>query len=224
MKLPSLILRAFIALLPWSAKRIFLIKIWGYNLDPSARIGFSWIYPEHLSMGAHSKIGHLNVCIHINEMKLGVHSKIGRSNWITGYPKKCSKHFVHRTDRDPSLYLGSHAAITKNHHFDCTDTINIGALTTVAGYGSQFLTHSIDVHESRQDCHSIEIGTHCFVGTNVVILGGSKLPDRSVLGAKALLNKVFDTPDMLYGGVPAKALVQIEGKRKYFEREHGFVA
>ena len=119
--------------------------------------------------------------------------------------------------------MGAHSAVTKNHHLDCTDRITIGPFTTIAGYHSQLLTHSIDVHECRQDSAPIHLGDHCFIGTNVVVLGGSRLPDRSVLGAKALLNKAFELPDHLYGGVPAKDLGKLEGVSKYFYRECGFV-
>lgn len=212
-----------IVLAPWAIKRWSLIKFWNYSLHPTAKIGISWIYPEHLEMGEHAKIGHGNVAIHLHQMTLQAHASIGRGNWITGFPKGNSKHFDHQPDRDPSLLLGAHAAVTKNHHLDCTHRIEIGAFATIAGYASQFLTHSIDVHECRQDSAPITIGDHCFIGTNVVVLGGSRLPDRSVLGAKALLNKAFELPDHLYGGVPAKDLGKLEGAGNYFHRKVGFV-
>ena len=67
--------------------------------------------------------------------------------------------------------MGESAAITKNHHIDCTNTIEIGAFSTVAGYQTQFLTHSIDVLENRQHSAPIRIGPYTFVGTNSVVLG-----------------------------------------------------
>jgi acetyltransferase-like isoleucine patch superfamily enzyme len=222
-KLFQIGLKAVVVLTPWPIKRRLLQKFWKYTLHPTAKIGLSWIYPEHLEMTAGSSIGHFNVAIHLDQMILKEHTSIGRGNWITGYPRGGQRHFLHQTNRSPSLFLGEHSAVTKNHHLDCTDRITIGPFTTLAGYHSQLLTHSIDVHECRQDSHPIEIGSHCFIGTNVVILGGSKLPDRSVLGAKALLNRAFQTPDCLYGGVPAKELAPLQGQRKYFVRNKGFV-
>ena len=68
------------------------------------------------------------------------------------------------------------------------------------------------------------VGAYCFVGTNCVLLGGAALPDRSVLGAKSLLNKAFTEPGQLYGGVPAKLLQPIpQAETAYFHRQEGSV-
>ena len=95
--------------------------------------------------------------------------------------------------------------------------------TTIAGYGSQLMTHSIDLVENRQDAAPIAIDEYCFVGTDVVILGGSQLPARSVLGAKALLNKCFVETGWLYAGVPARPIRAVPANAKYFSRADGFV-
>ncbi len=201
------------------------LKSWfGYTLHPTARIGLSWVYPRMLVMEEGARIGHFNVAIHLDEMQLGVKSSIARGNWITGFPSNTkSKHFGHQAARRSVFKLGDNAAITKNHHFDCTNLIDIGRFSTVAGYQSQFLTHSIDMIESRQHSAPIIIGEYTFVGTNVVMLGGAGLPARSVLGAKSLLNKAYTEEWMLYGGVPAKPIQQIPADAKYFTRANGFV-
>jgi acetyltransferase-like isoleucine patch superfamily enzyme len=175
-------------------------------------------------MKPHSKIGHFNVAVHLDSIVMGEYSSIARSNWITGFTTKSfSAHFAHQKNRLSELIIGAHSAITKYHHIDCTSKITIGKYTTIAGYYSQLLTHSIDVIANRQDSHPISIGDYCFVGTNVVALGGSKLPDYSVLGAKSLLNKGFADAYFLYGGVPAKKIAPIAGDAQYFLRETGFV-
>jgi acetyltransferase-like isoleucine patch superfamily enzyme len=56
-----------------------------------------------------------------------------------------------------------------------------------------------------------------------VLLGGSSLPHHSVLGAQALLNKKWDEPYRLYGGVPAKPLKALSQEMAYFRRTEGFV-
>lgn len=171
-----------------------------------------------------ARIGHLNIAIHLDGMKLGKKASIARGNWITGFPSNTtSKHFAHQAERTSLFIIGDSAAITKNHHFDCTNIIEIGAYTTVAGYQSQFLTHSINVMENRQDSAPIKIGEYAFVGTNVVLLGGAELPARCVLGAKSLLNKAYTDEWMLYGGVPAKAIQAIPPTAKYFTRAEGYV-
>lgn len=206
---------------PWPLKRLLLQRVFGFRLAPTARIGLSWIFPAELEMAAGTRIGHLNVAVHLGAIRMGEESTISRGNWITGFPKGGARHFLHQPDREPVLVMGEHSAITKDHHIDCTNRIEIGPFTTIAGYKSQLLTHSINVQENRQDSAPIRIGSHCFVGTDVVILGGAILPDRSVLGAKSLLNKAFTERGMLYAGVPAKPVAPVDGK--YFTRTTGFV-
>ncbi len=219
----TFLFRLCVVLLPWFLRRRLLQWVYGYRIHPTARIGCSWIFPRQLVLKEYASIGHANVAIHLERIELGAHARIDRSNWITGFPRHDSRHFSHRLDRDPALVLGDHAAITKHHHLDCTDRIEIGAFTTIAGYGSQFLTHSIDLERNRQDAAPIVIGDYCLVGTAVVLLPGSKLPARSVLGAKALLNKAHDKPGRLYAGVPAEPVRELPPDAGYFHRTTGFV-
>ena len=219
-----MLLKLLIPLLPWPLKRLLLQRIFGYSLHPSARIGLAWIYPKHLRMAEGSRIDHFTVAIHLDSIELGEHATIGRSNWITGHPGGSDKHFHHQKDRRPHLILGEHSAITKRHYLDCTHEIRIGKFTTLAGHNSELLTHSIDVIAGRQDSHPIEIGDYCFIGTRCVILGGARLPDRSVLAAGAVLNKAFDASFSIYGGVPAKHLKDLPTEALYFHREIGFIA
>lgn len=218
------IVQLFVCLSPMFLKRRLLKLFYGYSIHPTATIGLSWIYPKKLTMGAGSRIGHFNVAIHLDEMILNEKSSIGRSNWITGFATgTTSKHFAHQPDRQSLLYIGEQSSITKNHHLDCTSPITIGRYVTVAGYQSQFITHSINVYDNRQDSKPITIGDYCFVGTNVVLLGGTNLPAYSVLGAKSLLNKSFTEEWKLYGGNPAKPITDISKEAKYFSRTTGFV-
>lgn len=219
----KIFIRACVVLLPWVARRWVLQTFYGYRIHPTARIGLSWIFPEKLEMGSGSTIGHLNVAVHLTRMQLGEAASIDRGNWITGYPQNGRRHFSHLSDRSPGLVLGAHAAITKRHHFDCTEKIEIGAFSTIAGYASQFLTHSIDLEKNRQDAAPIRMGAYCFVGTNVVVLGGARLPDRSVLGAKALLGRAYAEAGWLYAGIPAGPVKALSESAGYFHRTTGFV-
>jgi acetyltransferase-like isoleucine patch superfamily enzyme len=181
-------------------------------------------------MEAHATIGHLTACVHLDAVTMGPHSSIGRGNWITGFPtggasphSSQSSHFAHQPDREASLTLGAHAAITNRHLIDCTHRVWIGNHTTIAGWQSQLLTHSIDLAANRQSAAPITIGERCFVGTNAVLLPGAVLPDRSVLGAKSLLNKAFTEPHTVYAGVPARAVRTLPPETAYFHRTTGFV-
>ena len=210
-------------LLPWQLRRSFLEKQFGYQIHPTARIGFAWILPNRLIMEEGSRIGSAIVCKNIDLLHLKAHAIIGRANWITGFPLGPSPHFAHQTDRRPELIVGEHTAITNRHLLDCTNSVTIGRFTTFAGFHSQIITHSIDLEKNRQSSKPVHIGDYCFVGTNCVLLGGSALPDFSVLGAKSRLNKSFAESYQLYGGVPARPVKSLSRDCKYFQRTEGFV-
>ena len=174
-------------------------------------------------MGEKTRIDHFTVAIHLDSIELGDYATIGRSNWITGHPSGSRQHFVHQPDRQPRLILGEHSAITKNHHLDCTHEIQIGCFTTVAGYQSQLLTHSIDIVAGQQDSKPIRIGDYCFIGTRCTLLGGGRLPSHCVLAAGAVLTGTFEQSFSLYGGVPARRIKDIPADARYLSRTVGFV-
>jgi acetyltransferase-like isoleucine patch superfamily enzyme len=210
-------------LLPWNLRRTFLEKQFGFQIHPTARIGLSWIFPTRLIMEEGTSIGDLTVAKNLNLLHLKTRATIGRGNWITGFPLGDSKHFASETDRRPELILGEHSAITNRHLLDCTSSITIGAFSTVAGFQSQFISHTIDIRRNRQTSRPIQIGKYCFVGTNCVVLGGAALPDQCVIGAKSLLNKTHTQTHRLYGGVPARELQTLPPDCGYFTRQEGFV-
>ncbi len=211
-------------LLPWAVRRRWLCAVFGYEIHPTARIGLSWVQPGKLVMEAGARIGSGTVCKGLAwlEMREGAH--LGNLNWVTGLPTGSGRYFTHQPERQPELRLGRHASVTNRHLLDCTGSVSIGAFSTFAGFQSQILTHSIDLAAGRQSSQPVSIGEYCFVGTNCVLLGGSKLPDRSVLGAKSLLNKAWTDAGILYGGVPAKPLRALPtAEMRYFQRQEGWV-
>jgi acetyltransferase-like isoleucine patch superfamily enzyme len=219
-----MIIKILITLLPWSIRRLLLQKLYGFEIHSTARIGMAWIFPKKLIMLENTRIDHFTIAINLDLIKMDKNATIGRNNWITGFPTDLNTlHFKHQSDRKALLTIGESSAITKKHHFDCTNSIVIGKFCTIAGYDSQFLTHSINVFENLQDSASITIGDYTFIGTNCIVLGGSNLPSHSILGAKSLLNKSFKLEWKLYGGVPSKEISDIPKSAKYFSRTEGFV-
>lgn len=217
------LLKLLSLLLPWPLRRLLLIRFLDYQIHPTAVIGWAWIFPRRLVMEEHSRIGHLTVCKGLDLLHLGPHAVIGRLNWITGFPRDDTSFFEHETDRDPKLVLGDHSAISNRHLIDCTASVTFGSFCILAGFRSQILTHSIDIKECRQSSAPVTIGNYCFIGTDTVILGGSDLPNYSVVGAKSLVNKKLEEEHMLYGGVPVKPLRKLSMDYKYFNRTVGFV-
>jgi serine acetyltransferase len=210
-------------ILPWTLRRWLLRAVFGYQIDPTARIGLAWVLPKKLIMERNSKIDHFTVCKGMDLISLSEYASVGRANWITAFPKDLTDHFQHQKDRQPALVVGAHAAITSRHLIDCTDTVEIGEFSILAGFRSQILTHSIDMKESIQSCAKVSIGRYCFVGTNSVLLSGSSLPDFSILGAQSLLNRQYSETYTLYAGVPAKAVKTLDKSDRYFSRTKGFV-
>lgn len=224
MRFLKVFVQALVVVMPWGLKRRILSIFFGYKIAPSARIGLSWVYPKKLVMEDGSRIGNLCTIINLDDVVFKARSTMGRGNWVTGFPTgTASPHFSQQKERISQLVVGKHSSITKNHHFDCTSPIEIGEFTTIAGYQSQLLTHSIDLRNNRQNSKPIKIGDYCFIGTNVVILGGSNLPSYSVLGAKSLLNKALVGEWSLYAGVPAIQKGHVNHSDKYFSRLTGFV-
>ncbi|MCX6082315.1 MAG: acyltransferase [Chloroflexi bacterium] len=219
----KLLISMFLLFFPWKIRRIMFNFLFGYCIHQTAKIGFSIIIPDKLVMGANAQIGHLSFCKGLRLLELGDNCIIGNLNWISGLALNDRKYFQYKNDRNPSLVLGAHSAVTSRHLFDCTDRVEIGRFSTIAGHGSQFLTHSINLEENKQKCHGIKIGDFCFVGTASVILSNTELPSYSILGAASLLNKKYFDKYYLYGGVPARPIKRLGEDWQYFQRTEGVV-
>jgi acetyltransferase-like isoleucine patch superfamily enzyme len=216
-----ILLKALTLFLPWFLRRLILNWFFGYHIHRDASIGFAWIFPEQLVMASGSAIGHLSVCKGLERVEMGEFALIGRLNWITGFPRSSKEHYEDQLDRRPQLIMGEHSAITNRHLIDCTNEVSIGAFSTFGGFRSQILTHSIDMNRNREWSEPVRIGKYCFIGTDCVLLGGSSLPDYSILGAKSLLNKQYSDTFWLFAGVPAKPIKQLASDQAYFTRKVG---
>jgi acetyltransferase-like isoleucine patch superfamily enzyme len=216
-------LQMLVLLLPWQIRRLLLQAFFGWKISPRAKIGLSILVAARVNMAADARIGHLNIVKGLSSIDLGEAALIGNLNWITANPASGLRHFLEDTNRYPSLVVGNQAAITHRHLIDCTDRVEIGEFSTFGGWRSQILTHSIDVRMGRQSAAPVSIGKYCFVGTGVVFLKGSILPDHSVLGAGSVLAKPMTETYRLYSGVPATPVSELDEDSKYFKRDVGFV-
>jgi acetyltransferase-like isoleucine patch superfamily enzyme len=210
-------------LLPWIVRRHVLRFLLGYKIAPDARIGFSLVAPDHLIMESGSSIKHFTFIKSIALVHMGAHAKIGSLNWISGIGQNDPKHFGDETGRRPQLLMGQHASITGRHFIDCSNTVTIGEFSTIAGAGTQILTHAIDIRENRQRSAAVEIGRYCFVGSACVVLKGTKLPPCSVLAANSTLHKEQTEQFTIYSGVPAVPTAKISPDAAYFTRTVGHV-
>lgn len=207
--------------LPQPVKRALLRKFLGWTIDPSASIGLSVVHARSVHLGEKARIGHANVIKNLQHLQLDNHARIGNLNWVFGVPSDSM--FFRGVERDSSLHLGEHSAITSRHIIDATDAIRIGTFTTVAGYRSQLLSHSINIETGQQGCAPIVIGDRCFLGTSIVVFGGCRVHDRIVVGAGSIVNHDLKDVGSLYAGVPARKIKELDPASDYFSRSTGRV-
>jgi acetyltransferase-like isoleucine patch superfamily enzyme len=218
----SLILRASIVVMPWGLKRRFLRRVFGYEIHPTARIGYSWFFPGHLVMEEGARVDHLTLCHGVEEVRLGPHSIISNLNWITGEPYETRPGlYAGYPDRRPELILGEHSGIVKRHYVDCTDSVTIERYAVLGGIRTTLLSHAYDIDTGSVRAAPVVIREYCLVSGNCTILPGSSLPPYSILGAASLLNKVHEQSHRLYGGVPAREIKELSGESGLFTRTVG---
>jgi acetyltransferase-like isoleucine patch superfamily enzyme len=217
--------KAAIVVLPWPLKRRLLSGMFGYDLDPTSYIGLSWVYPHaSLRLGPNSRIGHGTVCRALDEVELGASTTIGNWNWLTGRSTlQPGRFFTEERDRRSRLIIGPHAAITMRHYVDCTNSVEIGAYSTVGGVRSVIMTHEIDVRAGRQSSKPIRVGEFCYLGTGCIVLPGTAIPDRTVIAAGAVVRGELAGEARIYGGIPARPIADLPVDAAYFKRERGVV-
>ncbi len=211
-----------LAALPCVLKKFIYNRFLGAQIDKTARIGFSYIDAKKFIMGANSKIGHMGVIRGLEELSLGKDAILGNFIRASAFLLN-SNYFKNSPDRYPALKIGENSAITSRHYFDCNDTVEIGIFSTIAGLGSSFFTHGINIEKNMQETGKIIVGNYCMVSAHCVLIKGSMLPDCSVLGANSTLHKAFDEAYTLYSGVPAKPVKKFDTSCAYFHRKSGSV-
>jgi hypothetical protein len=219
----SLVFQLATIWLPWKLRRLLLCKVLGYRIHPTAQIKFSLVCADRVDLAEGSLVKNLTMIKGLTELILHPRGRIGNLNWITGLPANDPVFFCDEPDRVSSLVVGEAASITNRHLFDCSNRITIGRFTTIGGFRSQFLTHSIDIAPCRQTTRPIEIGEYGFTGTGCIVLKGAVMPPRCVLGAGSTLRGKFQEEYKLLSGVPASAVRDLDNEALYFHRTQGGV-
>jgi len=212
-----------VALIPFPSKvKIFAYRrVLGFDISVDARIGFSFVACQNLIMGSGSVIRHMNVIRGNMTVRMRPKASIGQFNWITS--GNTDPRYFQGFDRHSELILGDESSITSRHILDCTDRIEIGRFTTFAGYRSTLLTHSIDYRTAKQSCRPIKIGDRCLFGSNVVVLMGAMVADRTVVGAGSIVAGSAEEELGLWVGAPARRVRELTGEEAYFTRQDGHI-
>lgn len=207
----------FAGLMPGEFRQKLLRRLFGHEIHPTANIGFNFISVEHLYMAEGSGINHLNMIRGLRRCELHEEVDIGRFNWITAIPLAQTMFFTKVEDRDPSLIVKRASVILHRHIIDCNAKVTIGEYSGLAGYRSTILTHGVDIKENAQTAQPVSIGDRTMVASNCVLLGGTVIPDRSVVAAGSSCRGRHEEPG-LYSGVPAKRVGDLPEDAKFFHR------
>lgn len=194
----------------------------GYSIARNAHVGLALISVAEAELLSEARVGHGTVIRNLERLHLAPKARIGTFNWVFGMLPS-ERYFVDEPERFSALIMETDASITSRHIVDCTNTVTIGEFATVAGFHSQILTHGIDVASNRQTSAPITIGHHAMVGTRVVLLKGSNVPDRAVVGAGSVFRGSSNETGGLWSGVPAKRVRNLDETGVYFTRTSGHV-
>ena len=84
---PAADVPVFAAAAPQPIKHIIYRRVFGWDIHPTARFGFSLIAVDHLSAAEGVIVWPLNVIKGCDEVRLGVRAGVGPMNWISSPPR-----------------------------------------------------------------------------------------------------------------------------------------
>ena len=117
---------------------------------------------------------------------------------------------IHIEDDNGAILIGKNTTIAGFTHLACIEgtSITIGE-DCMFSKDITFRTgdsHSIVDEEGRRinPSKDIFIGNHVWVGNRVIVTKGSYVSDNSIIGTGSIVSKVFEEPNIIIAGVPAK--------------------
>jgi carbonic anhydrase/acetyltransferase-like protein (isoleucine patch superfamily) len=167
-------------------------------------------------LGHGSHIGAFNVVRDLREFVLDEGAAIGQWNWITA-----SRDLASSLDAPASFMMGRQSALTSRHYVDASGGVKVGPFATVAGVRSTFITHGINVTESRQVVNGVEVGEFSMVGSNAKLTPGCCVPAYSLIGMGSVVVRGLSERYSLYAGAPARLVRAIPPESPYFSRDRG---
>ena len=200
-------------LLPRSTVKNRILTRLGHRVHPSARVrpNLVWKVGE-FEVGPDARLGLGNVFKNLRWVRLGHAAQIGRLNLVSAHPV-----FARHYPESSSLELLASAKITSRHQLDCSGGVSLGEFSSLAGHQTRIMSHSIDVRRNAQVAYPVLVGPRSFVGTRCVLLGGAKVPPRSMVAAGSVVPSQRETgPSGLWAGAPARFVREMEGA--WFDR------
>lgn len=205
-----------LALLPSFVKVPLYRRLFGYRIGKDVHIGFSpFVGVGSCEIGDHVRIGHLNLFYQGEDMKIGASSHVGFLNLFRGgrqikigryvsilrqntFNSILERDFIEPADA--VLELGDGVFIAAGHWLDFSHHIIVGAHSILGGRNSSLWTHN------RQRARAIEIGAHCYLGSEIRIAPGVKVAPFSVVSLGSVLTGEIESSRVLIGGNPASVI------------------
>ena len=212
---------AGIGCLPNFVKKPLYRWLFRYRIGAGVRIGVVVLDARAVDLDEGTRIGHFNAITRVGRLKTGRHTRIGTLNIIRGgesvtlgdYSEVMRLNVLNAipdhdctTEPQSVLEVGAGTVITSGHRIDFTDRVTLGKNVIIGGRNSSLWTHN------RQETAPIEIGDFCYLGSEVRLAPGAKLPDECILGLGSVLTGEIKEPRSLVAGVPAKVVRPLNEK------------
>jgi acetyltransferase-like isoleucine patch superfamily enzyme len=195
-------LELLVWLLPSSALKNKVLRMFGHDISPAARIGpVLAVNVERAVIGRGTTIAGLNIFRNLRLLRMGDGATMGSFNMISAHPAYQALH-----PDVGSLVMGDGAIITSRHNVDCSGIVQIGDMSGIAGQRTTILSHEIDIMLNVQSAGLVNIGERSVVLTNCLVLKGAILPPHSLLIANSTLSRSRELSPApgIYGGSPAQ--------------------
>lgn len=210
--------------LPWSLRHRALNLLSGFSIDVNSRIGLSIILADKVTIATGATVGHFNYVGRLDNFQMDEEAALGNFNWITGLSQKLNSPFFKKNPgRRSDLVMKRASLIAHRHYIDCSDRVQLGMYSGLAGVGSQLITHGVEPLSCRQTCSPIIIGDHTMVGTGSLITKGVKIPDYCLVSAGSVVSHVRPESYSLIAGNPAVHVRKLPETAKFFSRTNAVI-
>jgi acetyltransferase-like isoleucine patch superfamily enzyme len=212
----KLLIDVGIAALPSILKIPVYRWLYGHQIGKGVRIGLSpFLGVGRCTIGDDVRIGSFNLFTGVKELTIGDHTRIGFLNLVRGGDRVSMGSYTtilrfntfnaivdgdFVTPVESTLDLGTGVFVASGHWLDFSAGIRIGEHSIIGGRHSSFWTHN------RQRGRSIEIGHHTYLGSEIRVAPGARIPSLSIVALGSVVVGWLSPEQSLIAGNPAIVL------------------
>jgi acetyltransferase-like isoleucine patch superfamily enzyme len=199
-----LVAAVLVSLLPFSSLRCAFYKwLFGYSIK-NAKIGFATVISVRKVSMEGCTIGRFNKFLGPMQVSIGPGADVETHNTFDCGDWAADAQHADRYDR--TLILEADTRITNHHVFDVAGRFSLGQGSWIAGHGSQFWTHGVNVTD-----RNVSIGKNCYIGSAVRFAPGASVGDNVIVGIGSVVTKRIDASNALIAGFPAQVVKEGRG-------------